>query len=84
MDDYKEITGNFNRFALYDDYKDLYNKCLPAIKAFEDKLIKFSSENILSQELIRGFDKHLSEKASRNALENFIIKVEKTYAKLNE
>lgn len=38
MEDYKSITDNFSRFALYDDFKGLYNKCLPAIKNFENKI----------------------------------------------
>ena len=31
-------------------------------------------------EMIKGFDKSLAEKASKNALENFVITAEKTFA----
>lgn len=80
MQDYKTICDNFPRFALYDDMKDLYSKCIPSIKGFETKILGYYKDNKLMMELIKNFDKSLAEKASRNSLENFIIKVEKTYA----
>ena len=38
------LWGNFSRFAVYDDLKELYQKCLPAISIFEDKLQDFETE----------------------------------------
>ena len=80
MTDYKTICENFPRFALYEDYKALYAKCLPSIKGFEKKIMDFGKDNRVMMEMIKSFDKSLAEKASRNALENFVINVEKTYA----
>jgi len=34
--DIDKIYDEFQRFALYDDYKDLYEKCVPAISGFEN------------------------------------------------
>lgn len=35
------IWKNFERFALYDDLKDLYSKVLPEIVKFEQRIINF-------------------------------------------
>jgi hypothetical protein len=35
---------NFQKFALYDDLRELYSKCLPAISSFEEKLSHAYSE----------------------------------------
>lgn len=32
------IWANFQKYAIYDDLKDLYQRCVPAISSFEDKL----------------------------------------------
>jgi len=34
----QEIWANFSKFTVYDDLKDLYNRCLPAIGSCEEKL----------------------------------------------
>lgn len=39
---------------------------------------------MVNNELVKHFDKRLSEKASRNSLENFIIKADSTYASLED
>ena len=84
MQDYKTICDNFPRFALYEDYKELYQKVMPAIKGFETKMQMFGKDNHVMMEMIKNVDKSLAEKASRNALENFQINVEKTYASNKE
>jgi len=38
IDEGRELWANFAKFTVYDDLKDLYNRCLPAIGACEDKL----------------------------------------------
>ena len=37
-DDNGRIWTEMKRFALYDDYKDLYNRCMPAIKGIETRM----------------------------------------------
>ena len=84
MQDYRTICDNFPRFALYEDYKELYAKVIPSIKGFETKMQMFGKDNHLMMEMVKNFDKSLSQKASKNALENFQINVEKTYASNSE
>ncbi len=38
------IWANFSKFAVYDDLKDLYTRCIPAIAGQEDKLKKVRDE----------------------------------------
>lgn len=38
-EDGARIWRHFYRFAEYDDLKDLYNRCIPQIAKFEEKLI---------------------------------------------
>ena len=39
--DAKNIWSHFQRFAQYDDLKDLYHRCLPEIAKFEEKIMNF-------------------------------------------
>jgi len=38
LEEGREIWANFSKFAIYDDLKDLYKKCIPAIVGCEDKI----------------------------------------------
>jgi len=38
VDEGRSLWANFSKFASYEDLKDLYKKCLPAIAACEDKI----------------------------------------------
>ena len=60
------IWGNFSRFAVYDDLKELYSRCLPAISGFEDKLQEFETEQSKINLVVRRFDEVISMKASKN------------------
>lgn len=40
----KLIWANFQKYAVYNDLSDLYNRCLPSISSFEDKLHEFHTE----------------------------------------
>ena len=40
----KKIWDNLQRFAEYNDLKDLYNKCIPELAKFESKIIEFHTE----------------------------------------
>ena len=42
--DAKKIWEHFQRFAEYQDLKDLYNKCVPELAKFEQKMINFSTD----------------------------------------
>lgn len=59
------IWANFQKFALYDDLRELYSKFMPAISGFEDKLSHAYSELKLFSVLLRRFDEVLCDKATR-------------------
>lgn len=42
--DAKKIWAHFQRFAEYSDLKDLYNRTLPEIAKFEQKIFDFTSD----------------------------------------
>ena len=52
----QEIWKYFQKFAVYDDLKDLYHRCVPAIASFEDKLQLIRDDLKRMQEIIRSFD----------------------------
>ena len=39
-----KIWANFKKYAQYEELKDLYRRCLPAISGFEDKLKEYWTE----------------------------------------
>jgi hypothetical protein len=38
LEEGRSIWANFSKFVVYDDLKDLYARCLPAIGNCEDKI----------------------------------------------
>lgn len=60
------IWRHFQRFAEYDDLKDLYTKCVPELAKFEQKIINFTSDYEKCQLIIRRFDEELAKKSSKN------------------
>jgi len=59
------LWGNFSRFAVYDDLKELYQRCLPAISKFEDQLQDFVTDSAKLKLVVRRFDEVISTKASK-------------------
>ena len=59
------IWKNFERFALYEDFKDLYNKTLPEIKKFEERIISFDAEIEKNIQIIKEFDISITQKANK-------------------
>ena len=59
------IWGNFNRFAVYDDLKQLHNLCIPSISKFEDQLMDFVTDISKLKMIVRRFDEVISEKSSK-------------------
>lgn len=59
------LWANFQKYAVYDDLRDLYSKCLPAISSFEDKLIEYYNEQDKVNIMLRRFDEVICEKATR-------------------
>ena len=59
------LWANFQKFALYDDLRELYSKCLPAISSFEDKLSHAYAELGSFALMLSRFDEVLCDKATR-------------------
>lgn len=38
LEEGRSLWSNFSKFAVYEDLKDLYKKCVPAVHLFEDKV----------------------------------------------
>ena len=80
----EDIWSNFNRYARFDDFKELYNKCIPEIRKFENKIIEFIQEIEKTQIIIRRFDEMLSEKASKHNIREVYNHLSQTYTPLND
>ena len=74
------LWGNFSRFAVYDDLKELYQRCLPAISKFEDQLQDFVTDSAKLKLVVRRFDEVISTKVSKFQLAEFQTTVETEYA----
>jgi hypothetical protein len=70
-DEGSRIWGNFSRFALYDDLKELYNRCMPAISGFQDELSDSVTEMTKLKTIIRRFDENLSDKVNKHMMLEF-------------
>jgi hemerythrin-like domain-containing protein len=67
---------------MYDDLKDLYNKVLPPLSKFEDKMYDMTKEHEQAKEIIRGYDEVLAEKASKTSIRE-VYQYVKKYATSN-
>lgn len=61
----KGIWDNFKKFASYDDLRDLYQRCIPEISKFEDKLQQTKNEQAQFMNVILKFDESMLEKCSK-------------------
>ena len=67
-DDLREIWEYFERFALYDDLKDLNHKVMPEIFKFEKRLMQHDAERETLNEVIRKLDASLSTKSNKQTI----------------
>jgi cobalamin biosynthesis Mg chelatase CobN len=72
MSDLDDVKEQFQRFALYDDYKHLYNKCVPAIRQFEEQVNQYYKDHKNAKETMRRFDVVITEKANKLDLDELI------------
>ena len=54
--DATRIWTYFQRFAEYDDLKELYQKCIPELAKFEQKMMDYTTENEKQKLIITRFD----------------------------
>lgn len=79
--DGQRIWRNFKRFAEYDDLKDLYQKVLPSIQDFEQKIFNYGQENEMNKQIILKFDEHLARKADKMHIDKIYEHCATTYTK---
>eukprot|EP00347_Sterkiella_histriomuscorum_P012456 403368505 len=69
------IWNNFQNYAEYSDLKDLYQKVLPELSKFEDKVQELTTDCEKVSEIVRRFDEVLSEKASKQNIDDIQIQL---------
>ncbi len=76
--DLQKVWEQFNKYAMYQDLKDLYNKVLPPLSTFEAKMDEMSASYEQSKEMIRRYDEVISDKANKTAIKE-IYEVMRNY-----
>ena len=66
--DITKIWTHFDRFALYDDLKQLHAKTLPEIAKFEQRIIDYNKELETQKMVVSRLDSVLTQKASKIAI----------------
>ncbi|CDW89243.1 UNKNOWN [Stylonychia lemnae] len=84
IEDGDRLWNNFRKFCKFDDLKDLYNKTVPEIQKFEQKIIDFTQEMEKSRIMIRRFDEVISEKASKLNIKEVYQHIQATTTPLTE
>ena len=79
-----KIWANFKKYAQYEELKDLYRRCLPAISGFEDKLKEYWTEMQKTQLMMRRLDEILCEKAEKTVVREFINEARRTYITIDD
>ena len=65
VSDGKRLWRHFQRFAEYEDLRDLYRRCIPEILKFEQKLIDFEQNQSKLNLIMRSFDEFITLKADK-------------------
>ena len=60
-----EVKRDIKRCALYDDFKDLYNKTLVPMQKFQGEFNVYSLEHSQMKEMIKQFDENLALKSNK-------------------
>lgn len=66
--DGQRIYRQFQRFAEYEDMRELYMKCIPEIAKFEKRIMDISDEVVKLNMVIRTFDEVLMQKAEKTQI----------------
>lgn len=83
-DDATRIWKHFQRFADYEDLKELYQKCIPELAKFEVKMIDYSDQIEQCKQIIEHFDKVMTEKANKASVKEVYEFIEKNCASPQE
>lgn len=71
MSEIRRINDEFKLYSRYADLKSLYQKVVPVVSAFENKIIEFGKDSEQCKLMISRIDEVLSNKASKSLLESF-------------
>lgn len=74
-----KIWKHFDRFALYEDLKELHQKTLPEIIKFEQRIIDFKNELNTQTQIIGRMDTVMSTKSSKIAIKQIYDHLEDNY-----
>ena len=80
-EDGKRIWRHFQRFAEYNDLKDLYQKCIPQLALFEQNMVDQANKIEQFNHILLRFDKNLAKKADKTAINHFQQEVTNLYVK---
>lgn len=67
----QKLWVNFRKYAQYDELKELYRKCMPAISGFEDKLKENNDHNVKLDNMMLRMDTVLCKKADKTQVTEF-------------
>ena len=70
-DDINKVWLEFQRYASYDDLRDLYNRTVPAVSSFEAKIKLVRDEVAKFEYSILRFDELILDKASKKNVKDF-------------
>lgn len=70
-----QVTHQLDRFALYEDYKALYDKVVPPVSAFGKTLEQLSTQCAQTTEVVKQLDSNLCEKAQKSEINEFITEL---------
>lgn len=73
IDDGKRIWRHFQRFAEYNDLKELYQKCIPPLVGFDQKIIDLADQIEKFNHIILKFDSVLTNKVERSQFNQFKV-----------
>ena len=69
----QQVWQNFSKYAVYQDFKDLYTRTVPEVKKFEEKMIKHDVDMQKTLAIVRRFDEVVTEKANKLELHGLEI-----------
>lgn len=87
-----KLWTELERYAFYEDFKDLYQKTVIPVQKFEQELLEYDKDHKKMRQMIKQFDENLSLKSNKkdiwkleNDLESYALKSElKKSEEINE
>ena len=78
-EDGKRLWRAHQRFAEYEDLRDLYKRCLPEIQNFEKKILDHETDLQQFQSIIANFDKVIAQKAEKTSIRKIYNYCDETF-----